>query len=190
MNKAKILFVAGSTRTHSVNRKLLKQAVTYAQKTNTPHTVIDLKDYDLPLYNGDLEEQFGIPNKALTLKRIFEAHSGWFFVTPEYNSSIPPLLKNALDWISRKETEDEKLLSAFVGKTAAICAASPSELGGARGIYALRTMLENVFVTVIPEQLALSSAHNAFDDDNKLRSDEHNAEFKKFIYCLTTACAK
>ena len=164
----KLLFLAGSSRKFSWNKMLAKNAYKIAKEQNADATFIDLKDYPMPIYNGDDEEAKGLPEKAIELKKLFIKHDGFFIASPEYNSSITPLLKNSLDWISRFEKGDEGELVAYRGKIAAISAASPGALGGLRSLVVLRMMLSNIGVTVIPSQLAIVQAHNAFDKDGKL----------------------
>ena len=165
---AKLLFLAGSARADSVNKKLAKCAAELAREAGAYVTFIDLKDYPMPIYDGDLEDESGLPEKAIALKALFAEHDGFFIASPEYNSSLAPLLKNALDWISRKHEEGEGNLVAFKGKVAAIGAASPGGLGGLRGLVPLRMMLGNIGVMVVPTQVAISNAFDAFDADGKL----------------------
>lgn len=165
---SKILFLAGSSRADSLNKKLAKAAFNLALEQGADATYIDLKDYPLPIYDGDLEDESGLPDNALKLKKLFTEHVGLFIASPEYNSSISGLLKNTLDWISRSHEDDEKPLSAYRDKVAALVAASPGALGGIRGLVTLRMMLGNIQVLVLPQQLALAKATAAFDEQGKL----------------------
>ena len=122
----------------------------------------------MPIYNGDDEEAHGLPEKAVELKKLFIEHDGFFIAAPEYNSSITPLLKNSLDWVSRFQTGDSAQLIAYTGKIVAISAASPGSLGGLRGLVVLRMMLSNIGVNVIPNQIAINQAHNAFDGNGEM----------------------
>jgi len=153
----KLLFFAGSARKESINKKLAKLAADMAQDAGAQVTHIDLKDFEMPLYDGDVEAQNGIPENAKKLKQFFVEHDGFFIASPEYNSSMPPLLKNTLDWISRPHEENEAPLIAFNGKVAALGAVSPGGLGGLRGLVPLRMMLGNIGVTVVPSQVAVGS---------------------------------
>lgn len=164
----KVLFLAGSARKDSVNKKLAKQAAEQAKETGAEVAYIDLADYDMPIYNGDLEDAEGLPENAKKLKQLFIAHDGFFISSPEYNSSISPLLKNALDWISRQEEGDAGGLVAYKDKVAALVAASPGGLGGMRGLVVLRMMLGNIGVHVVPNQFALGGAMKAFNDEGAL----------------------
>lgn len=168
----KLLFLAGSSRKDSLNKKLTKFACHDAEQQGAEVIFIDLADFDMPIYNADLENKSGLPDNAIKLKKLFVEHDGFFIASPEYNSSIPPLLKNSLDWISRTHEENEPALIAYQGKIAALSAASIGGFGGLRGLVPLRMMLGNIGVTVIPEQLAIPSAHNCFDDKGQLTDDK------------------
>jgi len=167
--KAKILALAGSMRQGSFNKKLVKIAAAGARKAGAEVTIVDLNDYRLPLYHGDEEEANGLPEKAKELKKIFIEHDGFLFSSPEYNSSISGVFKNAIDWVSRPEDSDPYYLCAFKGKTAAIMGASPGALGGLRGLVHVRDILENIGIMVIPDQLAVVKAHEAFNEDGQLK---------------------
>jgi len=172
---AKLLFFAGSARKDSINKKIAILAAGLARQKGADVTLIDLKDFDMPIYNGDLEKEKGLPENALRLKKLFIEHDGFFIASPEYNSSFSPLLKNALDWISRANEENEKPLSAYTGKVAALAAASFGALGGLRGLVPLRMMLGNIGVVVIPNQMAIGFGGHTLDDEGRLR-DETQAQ--------------
>lgn len=165
---AKILTFAGSARKDSFNKKLARVAAEAVKKTGAEVTFIDLADYDMPLYNGDLESGQGLPAAAKQLKQIFIEHDGLLIAAPEYNSSITPLMKNTLDWVSRRESEDEPGLAAYQGKVAALLSTSPGGLGGMRGLVVMRMLLSNLGVLVLPEQQAIPGAMNAFNTDGSL----------------------
>lgn len=169
----KVVFFAGSARKESVNKKLCIIAADMAKDMGADVTHIDLADYDMPIYNGDYEDEHGLPEKALELKLLFEEHDGFFIVAPEYNSSLTPLLKNTLDWISRPHREGEGSLTAFKGKVAGLASASPGGFGGMRGLVPLRMMLGNIGVTVTPTQACISGAYDAFNEDADLK-DKNN----------------
>lgn len=170
--KAKILAFAGSTRTDSYNKKLIRIAVEEARKLGGEITLIDLRDYPLPVYDGDLEDQFGLPENGRKLKDLFFAHDGFLISSPEYNSSISGVLKNVIDWVSRP-APNEKPLQGFAGKTAALLAASPGALGGLRGLVTLRSILGNLGVIVLPTQFALSKADQAFNEKGELIAEKN-----------------
>jgi chromate reductase len=181
----KLLFLAASIRKGSYNEKLLKNAVSIAQSLNKATvTHITLKDFEMPLYNGDLEEQSGLPETAKKLKKLFIEHQGIFIASPEYNSSMPPLLKNSLDWISRKSTKEEQDLIAFKDKIFALSSASPGALGGMRGLVPLRLMLGNIQALVLPNQLSISTANQAFDDHDQLKDPKQKEKLTQLVQQL------
>jgi chromate reductase len=167
MSKTKILVLAGSTRTESVNRKLARQAVEALRAAGADATLADLRDYPLPLYDGDLEDSQGRPAAAVALKELARQADGFVIASPEHNGSYPAVLKNAIDWISRPEP-GEPHLAVFRGKVAGIASASPSGYGGARGLKQLRELLGMIGVEVVAEQLGVGNAGAAFDVEGRL----------------------
>ncbi len=180
-DSSRILAFAGSSRRDSWNRKLLGQAVRFARETGAEVTEIDLADFVLPLYNGDEEAASGLPDAAKQLKSLMVSHDRFLIASPEYNSSITPLLKNVIDWCSRPESEDEPALKAYTGKVAGLIAASPGGLGGLRGLRHLREILGNIGVHVVPAQFALSSAHQAFDEAGSLTASSAVSGVRKVV---------
>jgi len=188
--QAKILCFAGSARRESFNQKLVKIAMRGAEESGAAVTYIDLKDYDLPIYNGDLESESGLPENAVQLKALFLNHNGLLMACPEYNSSVSPLWKNVIDWVSRP-AEGETPLKCFSGKTAAIISASPGQLGGLRGLTHVRSILENIQVMVIPDQIAVSQASAAFSADaTKLVDEKKDAAVRQIGAKLAQVCLK
>jgi len=167
----KILFLAGSARKQSINKKLALLAAKMAEVSGAEVTVVDLKDYEMPLYNGDMEKEQGIPDNVKRLKQVFIEHDGFFIASPEYNSSYSALLKNTIDWMSRPHKENEAPLVAYKGKVAALGAISPGALGGLRGLVPLRMLLGNIGVMVIPSQIAIGAGFKAFDSEGKLNDE-------------------
>jgi NAD(P)H-dependent FMN reductase len=153
-----LLAFSGSTRMHSLNQALLSCAVTCARSKGAEVVEINLKNLNLPIYDGDLEAANGLPDGAKTLKEAMRNADGFIIASPEYNSFPAPLLLNAIDWASRAESRDEPPLAAFKGKAAALIAASPGPMGGQRSLVALRNKLQNIGVTVIPTIAAVGSA--------------------------------
>ena len=172
-NKIKILAFAGSTRQDSFNKKLLPIAAQSAQAAGADVTMVDLSDYPLPLYDGDLEARAGIPNHGRTLQRLFLEHHGLLLACPEYNSSISAVLKNTIDWVSRP-VPDQPPLACFKGKIVSLMSASPGALGGLRGLVHVRAILGNIGCLVLPEQTAIGNAHKAFDDQGRLLDSEQH----------------
>jgi NAD(P)H-dependent FMN reductase len=175
MNTPKILAFAGSTRTASYNKQLVWFAAEAARAAGAEVTLLDLRDYPLPLFDGDLEEQQGLPENAKKLKAIFREHNGLLIASPEYNSSLTAVLKNTIDWVSRAESDDEPALAAYHGKAAVLLSASPGALGGLRGLVHLRAILGNIGVIVLPDQVAVPKAHEVFDETGGLK-DERSAK--------------
>ncbi|HEY3283747.1 MAG TPA: NAD(P)H-dependent oxidoreductase [Armatimonadota bacterium] len=166
-NVPRILAFAGSARLESLNKKLARAAALSVQAEGAEVTFLDLREYPLPLYDGDLEREQGLPANGRALKDLFLAHQGLLIVSPEYNSSISPLLKNTIDWVSRP-VEGEPPLACFRDKVAALLSASPGALGGLRGLVHLRSILGNIGVVVLPTQVALTRAGDAFDAEGHL----------------------
>ena len=173
-NQPKILAFAGSSRIASFNKKLVKFAAEGSKKAGAEVKYIDLLDYPMPLFNEDLETVEGLPKKVVEFKHLLREHQGFLISCPEYNGSITPLLKNTIDWASRAEL-NEKPLSCFKGKVAALLATSPGSLGGIRGLVHVRAILEGIGVLVIPEQKAIPHAEQAFDESGQLL-DEKQAQ--------------
>ncbi|MFK8066625.1 MAG: NADPH-dependent FMN reductase [Gammaproteobacteria bacterium] len=175
----KILAFSGSSRKDSVNKKMVKIAAQGAEEAGAEVTYIDLADYPMPIYNGDLEDAEGLPKGAQKFKKILTDHDGVLISTPEYNSSFPALLKNAIDWASRSESADETRLSAYQNKIAAIMCATPGGSGGMKGLMMLRLQLEHIGVIVLPNQQSISQAFNAFDEQGNLIDSKKQIAVKK-----------
>src|ERR1700760_169213 len=169
MAAPKILVIPGSLRTGSHNVKLAAAAAYEFAQAGVDVTRLSLSDFPLPIYDGDLQSKSGVPKHAVNLKRMIGAHHGVLIVTPEYNSSLPPLLKNAIDWVSRVQDAHETRGQVFRERAFAIAAASGGRLGGTRCLAALRLVLAACHATVIPNQLALSFADQAYDDMDRLK---------------------
>jgi chromate reductase len=168
----KLLILPGSARRDSFNRKLAGIAARLATDAGAAVDLVDPADFRLPLYDAELEESEGLPANAKALKAKFLAADAILFVSPEYNSSITPLMKNVLDWVSRPETEDEPDLAAYRGKVAGLLSASPGKLGGLRGLVHLRSILSNIGVLVVPKQFSLVAAYDKFGDSGALKSEK------------------
>jgi chromate reductase, NAD(P)H dehydrogenase (quinone) len=169
MSALKILVIPGSTRTGSLNARLAATVAHQFAQADAEVTRISLGDFPLPIYDGDLQSRSGVPMNAINLKRMIGAHHGVLIVTPEYNSSVPPLLKNAIDWVTRVQDPPEPRGQVFRDRAFAIASASGGRLGGTRALAALRLILSACHATVIPNQLALSFAEQAYDDMDRLK---------------------
>jgi len=174
-----ILAFSGSTRSASINKRVLAIAADAAHAQGAEVTVIDLRDFPLPIYDGDLEEAEGVPENAMRLKDLFKANRGLLIATPEYNTSISGVLKNAIDWVTRP-VAGEAFLACFNGKVAALLSASQGPMGGIRAQAHLRQMLGGIGVTVIPEHWGVPSATPAiFDDLGSLRDQTSQAMVRR-----------
>ena len=185
MSALKILVIPGSLRSGSLNARLAGTLAAELTQAGADATNISLGDFPLPIYDGDLQAKSGVPKHAINLKRLMATHHGVIVVTPEYNSSIPALLKNAIDWISRVQDPQESRGQVFHERPFAIAAASENRLGGIRALMALRQILTACDAPVIPKQLALPFAGEAYDERDRLRRpadiDAMNAMVRQLI---------
>src|SRR5512139_2857709 len=169
----KVLVFAGSTRSGSYNRKLAREVAALTRERGAEVTHLELGDYDLPMYNADLEAQ-GTPADVMKLKQVFHEHPAWLICTPEYNASYPALVKNTLDWLSSPVKGDPVWNDDFRfsrGKVVGVLSASPGALGGLRSQSHLIPLLLNLHCWVAPTTFALGRAGSAFDAQGRL-SDE------------------
>ena len=181
MAAPKILVIPGSLRTGSHNARLAALATKELALAEAEVTRISLADYTLPLFDADLVAESGLPAAAVQLKRMVMAHQGVFITSPEYSASVTPLLKNTIDWISRGGTRDrgEANYTAFKGRVFALGAASGGSGGGMRSLMALRQILElGCGALVIPEQISVPRAEQAFDDMDNLKDEVLAAALK------------
>ena len=172
MRLPKILVFPGSNRSGSHNARLAGTIVKSLTALPCEVTRISLRDYSLPIYDADLEKEDGPPKNAVKLARLFNAHDAVIVVSPEYNSSLPPLLINTLDWVSRVRADKKGELKPYRGAVFAIASASPGLLGGMRCLIHLRAILSNLGALVIPEQLSVARAGEAFDDMDALKDEQ------------------
>lgn len=166
----KILAFAGSLRKDSFNKKLVAVAAQGARDAGASVTLIDLKEYPLPVYDGDIETASGLPENALKLKKLFIDHDGLMISSPEYNSGYPGGLKNMIDWVSRV-VPGGKPLAEFEGKFAVIMNATPGMGGGARMLPTLRVLLSNLRINVLADQFGLTKANEAFTPEGDLKEE-------------------
>lgn len=164
----KVLAFSGSAREESVNKKLVKEAARIALEMGAEVTFIDLKDFPIPIYDGDLEEECGLPANVINIRHLMTASAVILIASPEYNGSVTPLLKNTIDWVSL-EVKNQPRYLAFAGKKFVIMSASPSPCGGARGLEHLRQILTDLDGCVLPKQVVVPFAYTAFDEKGRLK---------------------
>lgn len=169
--KPRFLVFAGSTRKDSYNKKLAKLAEKILVENQSDVTYLDLRDLPMPLYDGDVEEEQGIPENGIKFRDILKNHQALLICAPEYNSSISGVLKNAIDWASRP-IKGESPLVCFKGKIVNLMSASPSKWGGLRGLVTVRSILSNIGCIVLPDQLCIPFADKAFNESGMLEEND------------------
>lgn len=169
---ARILVLPGSLRAASVNRKLAAEAARLLALSNATVTLVNLADYPLPIFDEDAEAQGGVPENAVLLAQRIAEQDGLLVVSPEYNASVTPLLKNAIDWASRVRKVKGRPVQPFRRLVVGLAAASPGRLGGLRGLAALRPILQSLGAEILTPQVTLADAHDGFDEAGRLK-DEH-----------------
>ncbi|MEE9589906.1 MAG: NAD(P)H-dependent oxidoreductase [Hyphomicrobiaceae bacterium] len=181
----KLLFFAGSAREGSFNKRLARLGADIANANGIESTFVDLSDYPMPIYHGDLEVESGPPDNAKAFKELMQQHDGIFITCPEYNSSVTPLLKNTLDWVSRVRDETEAPLHVYKSRVFAIGGSSPGGFGAMRSLIDLRKILQlGLGAHVLPEQIAVPRAANAFDDNGHLEDKSLQELYKSIIQHL------
>ena len=184
----KLLFIAGSSREGSLNKKLARLAAEIAIANGLHATFADLGDYPMPLYDGDIEANDGPPENARKLRALIMVHTGVFIASPEYNASITPLLKNTLDWVSRVKVEGEAPLEVFKSRVFALGSASPGALGGMRSLIATRQVLElGLGALVLPDQVSIAKASDAFEENGHLKDKALQVMLKTVVEKLARA---
>jgi chromate reductase len=186
----RLLAFAGSARAGSHNRRLVQAAARAAGAQGAAVTLAELRDFPMPLYDGDLESSQGMPEAAYQFRQLMAEHDGFLIASPEYNSSLAPLLKNTIDWASRSHPADQGPAPAFRGKVAGLMSASPGRLGGIRGLPHLRQVLTTLGVLVTAEQLALPGAAEAFAEDGSLKEASHARMLESLVARVATLAAK
>ena len=187
----RLLFFAGSTREGSYNKKLARLAQHIATANGIEGVFVDLKDYPMPLYNGDLEVEQGPPQKAVEFKALLSEYQGVFIASPEYNSSVTPLLKNTIDWVTRVRAKGETGLEVYKTRVFAISGASPGYYGAMRSLLNLRQILAvGIGATVIPQQLALPRANDAFEEGGSLKDKAQQTMLKDVVEKLAIAAKR
>lgn len=184
----RLLFISGSAREKSWNKKLARLGEKIADANGIAGTFADLGDYPMPIYNGDDELREGPPENARKLKELMKVHSGIFIASPEYNSSFSPLVKNAIDWVSRTREDGEAPLEVYKTRVFALGSASPGGMGGLRGLSHLRLVLEiGLGALVLPDQFAVPRAVDAFEENGHLKNKDAQETFKALIQKLARA---
>lgn len=178
--EVQVLALAGSTREDSLNKKLVLETAALARQMGAHVTVIDLKNYPIPFYDGDLEAQEGMPANAKKIRDLMIKSDVIFIASPDYNGSMTAVLKNVMDWASRGERGGASR-EAYKGKKFAIMCASPGAKGGVRGLAHLRTVLEFIGGTVIPQQMVIPKAHAEFDSQGHLTNEDIRIELQQFV---------
>jgi NAD(P)H-dependent FMN reductase len=185
----KILAFAGSSRAGSFNQQALAVAIAGARAAGAEVTHVDLRALELPIYDAELEHSDGLPAGAAAFRRLLLEHRGLLIACPEYNSSITALLKNSIDWATRNE-KGQGTVECFDGKVAGLVSASAGEVGGLRGLVHVRAILGNIRVLVIPEQVAVSRAHEAFEPDGRIKDPKRHAAVENVGAAVTKLVAK
>jgi chromate reductase len=183
----RLLFFAGSARKGSHNKKLAWLGQRIAEANGVESVFADLADYHMPIYHGDLEDAEGVPERARAFKALLEQYDGVMIVTPEYNASVPPLLKNTLDWVSRVKDEP----NVFTSRVFAISGTSPGYYGAMRSLLQLREILSiGLGAMVIPQQMALPRAVQAFGEDGSLHDGNQQKMFAGVVEALAVAARR
>src|SRR5215470_18720328 len=187
----RLLFFAGSTREGSYNKKLALLGRHIAEANGIEAVFVDLKEYPMPLYNGDLEAKDGPPEKAREFKALLQEYQGVFIASPEYNSGITPLLKNTIDWVTRVKAKGETGLEVYKTRVFAISGASPGYYGAMRSLLNLRQILMlGVGALVIPQQLVLPRANEAFEAGGSLKDQALQKTLTGVVEALAVAARK
>jgi NAD(P)H-dependent FMN reductase len=175
----RILAFAGSARKDSINKKLARAAAAAAGDAASV-TWVDLKDFPIPLYDGDFEEEHGQPAAALRLRALFKEHDALIIASPEYNGFPSPLLKNTLDWLSRP-LDGEERHAAFKGKAVLLLASTRGESGGPRGLQNLRQLLQNLKALSYEKEYLLPKGNDAFDSDGNLKNGQDRLRLAELV---------
>lgn len=188
-DKPKIIALSGSTRAGSYNKMLVKIAAEGAREAGAEVAYIDLKDYPMPLYDGDLEDREGLPPNARKLKDVFLQNRGLLIASPENNGSFTAVLKNTIDWLSRP-VKGYPPLECFVNKQAVLMGTSTGYWGAIRSLFQLRHVLGHIKVTVLPDHINIPNADSAFESDGSLKDKKHHEITKALGKTLTETLQK
>ena len=171
----RIFVLAASLRKDSLNRKLAELAAGVVRAQGAEVDLASMHDFDVPLYDGDGEGENGIPAGAAAFRARLSAADGFIIASPEYNGSMPGIIKNLIDWTSRFRPQP------FDGKHGLILSASPSMAGGNRGLWALRVPFEHMGARIFPDMFSLAMAHKAFGADGRLSDSALQGRFEKTL---------
>ena len=180
----RILAFSGSARRESLNRKFLAAAIAATREAGVEVTPLDLNDYVLPLYHGDLEDASGLPENATKLIALITQHDALLVASPEYNSMITPLLKNTIDWCTRGDG------NPFGGKVAAVISASPGALGAIRSLQMAQALLLKLGCHIVPGQTMLPHADKAFDAAGKLTDARAEKSMRGLVKLLVETATR
>lgn len=167
-NSVNLIAFAGSLRKDSYNKQLVNLAAEKARALGAKVTVIDLKEYSLPMFDEDLEKE-SVPENLPALRDLFSQANGLLIASPEYNGSFSAVLKNTIDWLSRP-AKDDSYAPSYGQFTVGLMAASPGGLGGIRGLSHIRELMSNLGSLVAPNQIALGAAYEAFNEQGQLNN--------------------
>lgn len=185
---SRVLVFGGSTRLDSFNRKLAREAFTELKRAGLTAALAELRDYPMPIYDGDVESTDGLPSNAKAFKELLRGCDALVIASPEHNGFFPALIKNVIDWTSRAEP-GEKPLAVWRGKTVVLLSTSPGPGAGRRALKQLRELLEGIGVKVLPEELSVPRASEAFDAGGSLTRSEDRAGLERVVADLATALA-
>jgi chromate reductase len=184
----KILAFAGSARTDSYNKRLARIAGAGARQAGARVTILDLREYPMPIFDGDLETAEGLPRNAALVREMMLGHDGFLIASPEYNGSVTPLLKNVIDWTSRAG-KGEDGLAPYRNKFAVLMSASPGGYGGLRGLAHLRAILQNTGMIVLPDQVTVGRAEEMFTADGNMRDASRQTAVERLGQALALTIA-
>ena len=192
MTMPKILVFAGSSRRDAYSRKLATAVVPLLESAGSSVTHVELADFEMPIYNGDLEDAQGLPPNVRKLQLLLASHDALLIATPEYNGSMTPLMLNAIDWCSRPDKDNPTTSGGviFAGKPAAIVASSPGPQGGMRVLFHLRDLLGYLGMLVMPQQLAVGKAHEAFAADGSVVDKKQEVALLGVVSALVKVATK
>ena len=171
----RFLVISASSRRGSLNTQLAELAAKAIAKNGGLADLSNISEFDCPSYNQDLEKNSGMPGGAEEFKKRLLASDAFIISSPEYNASMPGCLKNIIDWVSRFRPQP------FNERHALLLSASPSMVGGNRGLWSLRIPLEHLGARVFPDMFSLATAHQAFSHDRALADETLSKRFESNI---------